>query len=195
MKLTAAKRLLIILVSVLLLVVGLGISAQPAQACSCAINLDPLSEASRSSAVFSGKVLEIREEKHAAGERIKKVLIEVDQIWKGIDQNQMWIYTAYSEPACGVDFDKGQSYLIYAMADEGGRLNVSLCSRTASIQLAGEDLQALGTGAEPEREVDLLTESADSTMNLALIIIAGGLLVIAAVGVGYLLLVKRRPRN
>lgn len=191
----AGKRLLISLVSAILLVTGLAITAQPVQACSCVMNLDPVSELNRSSAVFSGKVLQIGEERLASGDQLKKALIEVDQIWKGIDQTQMWVYTAYGgEAACGIEFVEGESYLMYTRADEGGRLNASFCSRTTTIQSATDDLQALGTGTAPEREVDLSGQSAASPIDQSLVIIAAGLIIVAIAGGGYLLLIKRRTK-
>jgi hypothetical protein len=58
------------------------------------------------------------------------------------------VVTAVSSATCGYNFEVGKSYLVYAGTFDG-KLNVSLCSRTALIDQAGEDLQALGLGATP----------------------------------------------
>ena len=46
-------------------------------------------------------------------------------------------------------FKKGGKYLIYAPADEDGKLRVGRCSRSRDVENAEEDLQKLGKGKIP----------------------------------------------
>ena len=76
------------------------------------------------------------------------VTMEVFRFWKGVSQNQLSLYTASGgEASCGFDFKDGEEYLVYAN-DSDGDLYVSLCSRTASLALAQEDLNVLGAGTQ-----------------------------------------------
>lgn len=47
--------------------------------------------------------------------------------------------------SCGIPFQKGETYLVYASASKkkGGRLETSVCARTARVTDAGEDLTYL----------------------------------------------------
>ncbi|MBT8469118.1 MAG: hypothetical protein KJN97_10245, partial [Deltaproteobacteria bacterium] len=59
--------------------------------------------------------------------------------------------TAGSSAACGYTFVKGETYLVYADRDEADPMRVSLCSRTALVADAEEDLDFLG---KPSQELD-----------------------------------------
>jgi hypothetical protein len=57
--------------------------------------------------------------------------VERTVVWTGVDD-------------CGVDFQSGETYLIYASSDEQtGRLETSKCSRTRRLTDAGDDLAYL----------------------------------------------------
>jgi hypothetical protein len=47
--------------------------------------------------------------------------------------------------SCGIQFQKGETYLVYAGAEKkkGGRLETSVCARTARVTEAGDDLAYL----------------------------------------------------
>ncbi len=72
----------------------------------------------------------------------------VTRVWKGINQPTVVVVTPASSASCGFAFVQGQEYLVYASEIEG-QLQTILCSRTALITMAGEDLAALGAGSAP----------------------------------------------
>ncbi|MEK5481700.1 MULTISPECIES: hypothetical protein [unclassified Viridibacillus] len=131
-------------------------------ACSCA-QPDPPKEALKSSsAVFSGKVIEIvdrnkNNEIQSSADPIA-ILFSVDKSWKGVDQTQVIVYTERSSASCGYGFSLKEEYLIYAYEDNG-ELRVNACSRTAPLSGAKEDIQALGKGQTPTEQVTLVLEN------------------------------------
>jgi hypothetical protein len=72
------------------------------------------------------------------------VTVRVKEVWKGEVTEEVQVHTAGSSAACGYSFAKGSVYLIYAVRDEADPLRVSLCSRTALLDDAKEDLDSLG---------------------------------------------------
>ncbi|QRG66838.1 hypothetical protein [Brevibacillus choshinensis] len=140
-------------------------SASPAQACSCASPPDPLTARDRSNAVFTGTVLAVNEvtdwsEFMPFTKPIHKqveVILEVQSIWKGITASQVRVITESDSASCGIDFQPGRSYLVYATFHEGSELYTHLCTRTAEVANAGEDLHALGQGTPPGEKTDLLS--------------------------------------
>lgn len=128
------------------------------KACSCAEPPSVESELERSKAVFSGKVLDIREKRSLNGYTMKSVLFEVINTWKGIRQSQMIITTGQGGGDCGFDFKEGKEYLVYAKKSSmyGTKSLVSIiCDRTNELSSSKEDLAILGEGQPPIEEVDL----------------------------------------
>lgn len=131
-------------------------------ACSCAQPLAVQDELSRSETVFTGRVLEVKEE------RTKRylsnaVLFETSQIWKGGSESQIIIHTGSSGGDCGFHFVKGEDYLVYAkpssMYGDKEQLVTIICDRTNELAEAKEDLAILGEGKLPTIQVDLINES------------------------------------
>jgi hypothetical protein len=60
------------------------------------------------------------------------------------------LHTPVQAPACGRQFARDETYLIYARQREDGRLTDFRCSRTRTVQAASEDLSELGEGVAPE---------------------------------------------
>lgn len=83
-------------------------------ACSCAELPSVEEELEQSTAVFSGKVLGVREKRSLNGYMKKSVLFEVKNTWKGVKQSQMIITTGQGGGDCGIDFIVGKEYLVYA---------------------------------------------------------------------------------
>lgn len=116
-----------------------------AHACSCMAE-DVPTAFQRSDAVFEGRVIEVdRGDDPSAPVR---VTMEVVQHWKGIEEERVIVQTAADSAMCGVAFEPETSWLVYATR-EGDALNASLCSRTARIEDAAEDLAELGAGVVP----------------------------------------------
>jgi hypothetical protein len=126
------------------LCLGLASLAHPseASACSC-MQLSPSEGLSSSYAVFTGEVIEIQPNDATRFGGLE-VTLRVKQVWKGELDEQIKVHTAGSSAACGYGFVKGSTYLVYAVRDDADPLRVSLCSRTAPIDDAKEDLDFLG---------------------------------------------------
>lgn len=118
-----------------------------AHACSC-VALSFEEQRERAAAIFEGRVELDRVE---GEERI--VTLRVTQAWRGVEHESVEVRTATNGAACGFAFEVGQHYLVYA-THEGEALHVSLCSRTARMDDAGEDRQLLGSGTIPVDVVD-----------------------------------------
>jgi hypothetical protein len=165
---------------ILFILVGLlGTIYQPAMACSCIIPGPPQQEMENASAVFTGRVVNVRAPGGAVISSADPVLVafEVTRIWKGPLEAQIALTTARDSASCGFEFQQGQEYIVYAYEDESG-LATNLCTRTALLEAAGEDLQALGEGSAPPA---LPQETSRSPILLWLLV--GGVIVL---GIGVL---------
>lgn len=61
---------------------------------------------------------------------------------------QTVVHTEDGGTSCGYTFEAAKSYLVFVREDDQERLRASLCSRTASLDEATTDLEALGPGGE-----------------------------------------------
>lgn len=127
----------------------LGVPAS-SHACSCAMPGSVEQELASRTAVFAGEVLRVSESSpgHVA------VLFAVREIWKGIEQSQVWVHTPAHSASCGYLFEPGREYLVFA-AGNGDSLVTGLCGRNALLSHAEEDLRVLGPGSPPTVQVDL----------------------------------------
>lgn len=116
-------------------------------ACSCMQPPSPLESRDQAAAVFAGTVNAVA----PAGPGAEGLLVTFDlqQSWKGPAGQQVTITTSGSSASCGIEFAPGEQYLVYGSAQDG-RINASLCSRTARLADAGADLEALGPGTPIE---------------------------------------------
>ncbi len=183
--------LLLILTTLIVLIIP-----SPAYACSC-LRTPPLESLETSAAVFSGRVIDI-EGIPLPGPGVfstfmpVKVTIQVSKVWKGPSDETLVIRTALEGASCGLGrtFMIGEEYLVYAYASgDGSELRAGLCSRTAQISNAQEDLAVLNRlGGRPP-------EVSDSTpqFDFAAILRNNYYLILGAVGVAIaVLLISRR---
>jgi len=111
---------------------------------SCVKLGTPLQELENSDAVFIGDVRSI--EKRESGYNAINFLV-IDA-YKGVSENTVSVISPDSKVmGSGVDFEKGQRYLIYSYRSyeyEGGKgvLSISKCSRSALLKNAKEDIDA-----------------------------------------------------
>lgn len=103
-----------ILVCIIIGIIFIGSFPSITSACSCAELPGVEEEFERSKAVFSGKVIDIREKRSLKGYTTKSVLFEVTNTWKGVEQSQIIITTGQGGGDCGYDFKEGEEYLVYA---------------------------------------------------------------------------------
>jgi len=135
----------------------LNIAPTKSYACSCAAPGPAQNELERSDAVFKGEVIGVVDAKENSALQSSAdsiaFIIKVDEIWKGINQTEVVVYTERDSASCGFNFMEGHEYLIYASKSEGD-LRVSLCSRTTDLASAA-DIDILGKGTEPNEQVDI----------------------------------------
>ena len=169
----------IIFISIILL----GSFPSITSACSCAELPSVEEEFERSQAVFSGKVVDVREKRSIKGYQTKSVLFEVTNTWKGVKQSQMIITTGQGGESCGFHFNEGQEYLVYANESTmyGAKsLVATICDRTNKLSVLQEDLKILGEGQPPIEDVDLTGKQDGNQLFLWVsIIIAIGILLIS----------------
>lgn len=114
------------------------------------MKLSPAEGLSSSYAVFSGTVANVEPNESTKFGGLT-VTLQVAKVWKGDIGDEVQVHTAGNSAACGYSFAKGETYLVYATRDEADPMRVSLCSRTAPVSKAGEDLEFLG---EPAKQFD-----------------------------------------
>lgn len=126
-----------ILALTLLVVVGLMLPAD-VYACSCLPPGSVQEEAIDADAVFAGQVTQI--DPGVEKDEVK-VTLNITELFKGGEETVVVGTMKYSD-ACGYEFRKGKSYLVYALRS-GNNLGTSLCSRTRALSQAEEDLTVL----------------------------------------------------
>lgn len=97
-----------------------------------------------SSAIFVGKVIS---EKKEGDTRVFE--FKVEKYWKGAKKKKIEI-SVYETTRYQAWFEVGGKYLVYAAADEDGKLRVGRCSRSRNADDASEDVRRLGKGKRPK---------------------------------------------
>ncbi|MGE7916072.1 hypothetical protein [Lysinibacillus xylanilyticus] len=152
------KKVMTLLAFIFIGIFMIGSFPSITSACSCAYLPSVEEEFERSKAVFSGKVVDIKERLSLKGYTTKSVLFEVTNTWKGVEQSQIIITTGQGGGDCGYNFIKGEEYLVYADESSmyGAKSLVSgICNRTDMLSSSQEDLDVLGEGKHPIEEVNL----------------------------------------
>jgi hypothetical protein len=117
--------------------------AAPAKACSCIAPGPPCQAYGRSSAVFSGQVLEIVPF-DGGGYPQKLVRFAVSEAFRGISGSSVEIVTGNGGGDCGYPFKVGESYLVYSHSSpQDNRHYAGICSRTAPLSEASQDIEYL----------------------------------------------------
>ncbi len=132
----------------LLLAAFMAFGAETALACTCLPSKGPGEDLKLASAVFSGKVIEIR--RHKVGDIFSRTeaVLRVERVWKGGDATTVSLFSASHSATCGYHFKKGRTYLVYAYKDAEGRLSTGICSRTRRLKDAAQDIKVLGAARE-----------------------------------------------
>lgn len=184
------KKIIPLFAFVFICILLLGTFPSVTSACSCAELPSAKEEFERSKAVFSGKVLDINENRSLNGYLSKSVLFEVDETWKGTDQSQIVITTGQGGGDCGIEFKEGEEYLVYANESDmyGEKSLVTIiCNRTNQLSSLQEDLKIIGEGHPPQEEIDLTDKKA---LDQLYIWIPAGI----AIGIGLIFEIKRRKK-
>jgi hypothetical protein len=132
------------------------LAARGASACSCADPGPPCRALPQSDAVFVGKVQEI-DEREEAGTRgaVRRVRFSVEENFRGAGVERgasLEVVTGFGGGDCGYGFERGERYLVYAQHRAGGdSLYAGICSRTARLADAADDLAYLRARDRAER--------------------------------------------
>ncbi|MFJ7736705.1 hypothetical protein ACIQ2D_10210 [Lysinibacillus sp. NPDC097287] len=152
------KKVMKFLAFIIIGIFMIGSFPSTTSACSCAYLPSVEDEIERSKAIFSGKVVDVKERLSLKGSTTKSVLFEVTNTWKGVEQSQIIITTGQGGGDCGYNFIKGKEYLVYADESNmyGAKSLVTVtCDRTNMLSSLQEDLEVLGEGQPPIEEVNL----------------------------------------
>ncbi|MBX7054933.1 MAG: hypothetical protein K1X36_08250 [Pyrinomonadaceae bacterium] len=130
-----------------------------AVACSCVLPdrnksvKQLVTEAKASSvAVFVGKVVEIRYSKEKMGDQPLRMIakFEVAGQWKGSVPQMVEVTTANICCICGVSFELGENYIVYANGTAKA-LTANSCSRTSVLVGKSPDEEFLGKRRLPNK--------------------------------------------
>ena len=98
--------------------------------------------------VYSGKVIAVYIDEDSTSYRFRRVLhlvttFVIDEIYKGENQKSdtIQIITAYESASCGIHFEMGRSYIVYAKKNEFSSVKIEFpylystdkCTRTRSL--------------------------------------------------------------
>jgi hypothetical protein len=123
-----------------------------AQACSCSRPSAPCEAYSQVDAIFVGMAKDItwiETEEKLEGKIIKRLspafTFLVNQGFRGVVEEQIWIHTGMGGGDCGYVFKLGEQYLVYSYRNKSDqkKLMTSICTRTRPIAQAQEDLEYL----------------------------------------------------
>lgn len=130
MKRTASRIVLVMILS--LAIVPLG--DRSAVACSCASPLPDAASAEEHDVVFAGYVIaaEYPKEVHNVDDTLGKIrwTFLPDTLIKGLDAGPIEVLSHSQGTACGVNFNVGQRYLVFASSQNDGALETNYCNRT-----------------------------------------------------------------
>jgi len=120
----------------------------------------PCESYGRAAAVFVGTVTGVRDSERQQAKDIAErrkqedsgeiewhpmaFKFSVEQAYLGVAGSEVEIFTGRGGGDCGVTFETGQRYLVYAYRYKD-KLSTSICTRTKSFNKASEDIEFLGT--------------------------------------------------
>jgi hypothetical protein len=96
----------------------------------------------KADAIFIGSVKSISKEENVVRQQSAiKVILTVEKSWKNGEVEE---YTIYTYGGCYVGFEKGKSYLVYAIREKTGQLETNMCMGTGTIFLSKKEVKLLG---------------------------------------------------
>ena len=136
------KKIIILILSIFLFIT---LNTNQTFACSCLMNESPNISTEKATSVFIWKVTKIEESSivnNLMDYRKNYVTFNVSSNIKWISDNEITIFTAKDSATCWYNFEEEKEYIVYTYWDEN-KQEVSLCSRTALLTDANEDLEIL----------------------------------------------------
>ena len=147
------SRLLFALLGALTVVL---VSSENAHACSCMGPNPPCQAVWQAGAVFTGEIVSVTdvdrtfEGQPSVVARGRRARVRVLESFRGTQTGEVDVFTGAGGGDCGFGFVQGARYLIYAYREPNGRLGTGICTRTALVAKATEDLDYLrGPAREP----------------------------------------------
>ena len=117
--------------------------ADYASACSCARRPAPCEAYNSAPAIFVGVVTSIDPVQENSHE-FRYAHLSVEQSFKGISQPTVKMLQGYGDGDCSFVFEKGVRYLLYAAySEDTNSFHTNICTRSAALAYAGEDLAYL----------------------------------------------------
>lgn len=142
------RRVLLLVCVPVLVLLSVVFGEEKAYACKC-VPSTPEERLQRSSAVFSGEVVDVYDYSPPSGATLKRVIFEVEASWKGISEERVTVQGDGS--SCDVPLREGGRYLVYTTGGggQGGKttaFRTSVCQGTRSLEspFPEEDLRVLG---------------------------------------------------
>jgi len=136
------KKIIILILSVFLFIT---LNTNQTFACSCMMNESPNISMEKAKSVFIWKVSKIEESSivnNLMDYRKNYVTFSVSSSIKWTSDNEITIVTAKDSATCWYNFEESKDYIVYTYWEEEIE-EVSLCSRTALLTDAKEDLEIL----------------------------------------------------
>lgn len=136
------KKIIITIISILLFIT---INNNQTFACSCMMNESPNISMEKAKSVFIWKVSKIEESSivnNLIDYKKNYVTFNVSNSIKWNLNNEITIITAKDSATCWYNFEESKDYIVYTYWEEKIE-EVSLCSRTALLENANEDLEIL----------------------------------------------------
>ena len=122
------------------------VTAELAQACTCAAPAGPAEGMTRSTAVFRGRVTEISRPfldrlafTKTGGHRVKFAVLKR---WKGAPSKSIELITRLTGEACGFPFEEKKEYLVYVMA-EPKDIQTGICTGPKNVVDAEREMKQL----------------------------------------------------
>jgi MYXO-CTERM domain-containing protein len=133
-----------------LLFAAMSVVSPRAHACKCVMPT-PQTAKDSAEAVFEGRVTSIEREPPPGpvGVGMNVVTFALVRVWKGLESEEtVVVRTSEQSAACGIEFEKDKSYLVYAAKGDKG-LQAGACGGTRPMSDASADLAVLGGGITP----------------------------------------------
>ncbi|MCC6586947.1 MAG: hypothetical protein IT168_09675 [Bryobacterales bacterium] len=126
----------------LIAALALAALSNSALACKCAGRGSACQAVGQSAAIFIGTVKGLVTEKHDFGgyqTLRRRVTFDRIESFRGTRESQITVVTGIGGGDCGGPFQEGKVYLVYAY-DVGAGLETGICTRTAPVDDAAEDV-------------------------------------------------------
>jgi hypothetical protein len=92
--------------------------------------------------IFQGRVKLIKEGRERIGDTsYKETVLTVSKLLKGEREAE---FTVYSDFGCEIPFEVGETFLVFAVRDDSGRMFTELCWGTALTKFRKKEIRLLG---------------------------------------------------